>query len=148
MCIRDRNNAVFSPEVTSNYGLRLTTVNGCFIALDFTIVVLKNNQVFAPNALIAGGNATTGVANSNVFYIDGPDVEEIEFLRIFDRWGNMVYTLDNVPPGVSNHSWNGSRGNRLEDGALLDSGVYVYVAQVRFRDQSTQIVQGDITLLK
>ena len=109
---------------------------------------MKNNQVFAPNALITGGRNTPGVANSNVFFLDGPDIEEIEQLRIFDRWGNMVYTLDNVLPGVGNHNWNGNRGNRPDESAILDIGVYVYVAKVRFKDQSTQVVQGDITLLR
>ena len=71
-------------------------------------------------------------------------MEVIDFLRIFDRWGNMVHEETNLVPQIGGAgSWDGKKDNQK-----LEAGVYVYVLQVRFLGDPVPIIQkGDVTLI-
>jgi gliding motility-associated-like protein len=72
-------------------------------------------------------------------------VASINFIHIYDRWGNLIHTESSLlpnPAGAGN--WDGT-----SNGKELNPGVYVYVASITFIDNNTTLVyRGDITLLK
>ncbi len=83
--------------------------------------VLPN--VFTPNG--DGINETFRALN------DLPDcprfVESVEF-RVYNRWGTLVFDSEENAETSILINWNG----RTNDGVLLTTGVYYYVADVRF----------------
>ena len=72
-------------------------------------------------------------------------------MRIYDRWGNLVHEEENIPVignDMGSGSWDGTNTN-AGGGDTLDSGVYVYVVQLRFLgDPEPQIRKGDVTLVR
>ena len=73
----------------------------------------------------------------------GRAIEAIDYLRVFNRWGGLVYEATNLDIGDETNGWDGTY-----KGEVLPSGVYVYSASVRFVDRVTRIIKGDVTLLR
>jgi len=75
----------------------------------------------------------------------GAGVQIIDFFRIYDRWGNLVYLEENMAPQVNGAgNWDGSF-----NGQDLDPGVFVYVIQLRFDGENEPTIRkGDITLIR
>ena len=65
------------------------------------------------------------------------DPEEYE-LVIFDRWGTMVFNAENI-----DQSWGGKHRDRP-----LPSGVYAYFLRFKYDTGETEIVNGNITLIR
>lgn len=68
-------------------------------------------------------------------------VEKLTVLKIFDRWGNLVFEQKNSPPNNLAHAWNGSfRGKKLRP------GVFTWLAEAEFIDGKRQQFQGSVTI--
>ncbi|MEM7036449.1 MAG: T9SS type B sorting domain-containing protein [Bacteroidota bacterium] len=59
--------------------------------------------VFAPTAFSPNGDGNNDIYR---FYV-GPTVEEVSLIRIFDRWGNMVYEDGPYPAFDNSRGWDG-----------------------------------------
>lgn len=64
---------------------------------------------------------------------------DINYFRIFDRWGNLVFETNNV-----SEAWNGNNTK----GNYLNNGVYVYALDIICPDGSNQLIQGNVTLVR
>jgi len=70
-------------------------------------------------------------------------VRSIEYLRIYDRWGEEVYRGTNLPLDDPTTGWNGEfRGSKM------NPGVFAYVVKVKFIDGFTKEISGEFTLLR
>lgn len=134
-----------SPEHTflnpGTYQVILTasTVNGCSDTAVRTITVLATPDtlpnenifnipnVFSPNN--DGFNDRFLIKHNNVVNFSG---------IIYDRWGNKVYNWTDIDEG-----WNG----RTKSGKQVTNGVYFYVLNVTFNDNSSIIFTGSITAI-
>ncbi len=136
------NDVTINPVQDQIFTARVVDANGCVATDDVLVTVLRSEFVFVPNAF--SPNALTP-ENRELRIFTGAGVEFIDFFRIFDRWGNLVHTEENLLPQVGGTgSWDGSFNGRP-----LDPGVFVYVVQVRFLgDNIPKIRKGDITLLR
>ncbi|MBK8955954.1 MAG: gliding motility-associated C-terminal domain-containing protein [Saprospiraceae bacterium] len=131
-----------SPGRTTLYTLTVIDEDGCQVSDQITIVVRSTRRFYAPNVFSPNGDNI----NDAFEVFMGPGIEAIKYARIFDRWGNMVSSIENPPRNGERMSiWNGRFGN---NGDLMNPGVYVYVAEVVFQDGSTTVYRGDITLLR
>lgn len=117
--------------------LSVTDENGCTATDTLRILVDKLRQVFIPTAFAPGRN------NGMFTIYAGQEVVEIESLRIFSRWGNMVFEQENFAPNDPNLGWDGTLW-----GEPLNSAVFVYYAQIRFTDGKTELITGDVVLMK
>ncbi len=70
-------------------------------------------------------------------------VERILELRIFDRWGQLLFEKFNFDHSDERQGWNG-RFN----GQLVPSAVYVYAAKVQLQNGEIIPVTGDITVIR
>ncbi|MCB9265001.1 MAG: gliding motility-associated C-terminal domain-containing protein [Lewinellaceae bacterium] len=111
--------------------------NICFDSLT-KFVEVKECNIYIPNAFSPNGD---GVNDFFTLY-GGPTLEEILFLRIFDRWGNMVFERKNFSDNVDAMGWDGNF-----NGKPSNSSVYAYRAEVRFIGGITKSFRGDIALL-
>ncbi|MBK8831358.1 MAG: gliding motility-associated C-terminal domain-containing protein [Saprospiraceae bacterium] len=67
----------------------------------------------------------------------------INYLRVFSRWGEKVFELENLEPGDLSAGWDGTfRGQEV------NPGVFVWVAEVVYEDGSSEVLKGDVTVIR
>lgn len=125
----------------ATYTWTVTDVNGCQGSSSITVQVDFDRDVFVPNAFSPNNDGR----NDDFMIFSGPGVEMINYVHIYDRWGNLVFSSGQQLPDPSGVAvWDGT-----SHGSKLNPGVYVYVAEVTFIDQHTTLVfRGDVTLLR
>lgn len=129
-------------EVGMDSQYSLTISNACeTIADTIAVTVIDCDtticQILLPNTFTPNGDST-----NDTF---GPlsDCEEPVFLnyflRIYNRWGNLVYETNNAAL-----PWNGE-----QDGNPAPTEVYFYQMQYQVeRQESIKTLQGDLTLIR
>ena len=127
----------FLAEVSGNVFVTVIDENGCEARDTLTLTVDKNRNVFIPTVFSPNGDNI-----NDVFRIQGALLNTIGYLRIFDRWGNVVYDQPPVVAGGA-EGWDGTF-----KGKPLNPGVYVYTAMLIHLDGYEEAVIGDVTLVR
>ena len=96
-------------------------------------------RVYIPTVFSPNGDRI----NDYFFIQDGGNVATIKSLKIFDRWGSIVFQAVDVLPNIESVGWDGSFKN-----TLLSPDVYVYIVEIVFKNGESVIRQGDITLIR
>jgi len=128
-------------QSTGDATFQLTIIhnNGCIATAVINIIVIPETKVFIPNAFSPNGD---GMNDYFTLFANDQVVEILE-LSIFDRWGEHVFQQYNFEPNVPVIGWDGRfRGRKVPN------GVYIYFAEIRFADGTTEIFRGDVTLLR
>ncbi|HNE64361.1 MAG TPA: gliding motility-associated C-terminal domain-containing protein [Saprospiraceae bacterium] len=117
-----------------------TDTSGC-VATDKKLVFVKKERlVYIPNTFSPNGDGL-----NDFFGIQtGPGVEEIKKFEIFDRWGNKIFEKENFLPGPNSDTVNGWNGQYR--GKVVNSGVFVYWAMIKFLDGEEILYKGDVTV--
>ncbi|MEL7426730.1 MAG: gliding motility-associated C-terminal domain-containing protein, partial [Bacteroidota bacterium] len=136
-------NAPFEPVVTpTETQFVLLTVfddNNCTATDTIRIFVDTDRDVFIPTAF-----SPDGIGENERFTIyAGDEVVIIQSLRIFSRWGNMVFEQENFSPNDPNLGWDGTLW-----GEPLNAAVFVYYAEILFTDGKSELITGDVVLLR
>lgn len=132
--------AIANPSQTTLYTVTVTDENGCTASDDVLIEVEFKRNVYFANAISPNGDEV----NDRFQLVTGYGVQQVNYLYIYDRWGNKVYAEENyLPDPVTSPGWNGTSGSRA-----LEAGVYIFVAEVEFDDGQSIKYTGDITLIK
>ena len=127
------------PLETTLYEFYVIDTFGCVGIDQMLVSVRKDRQVFIPNAFSPNGDG-----NNDIFYIQsGIELERVKTFKIFNRWGEVVYELSNFYANDPNNGWDG-----MFKGEALNQAVFVFWAELEFKDGWTEIVKGDVTLLK
>lgn len=124
----------------TQYELYVSNQNGC-VKLDRVWLRVKIQKGYiAPNIFNPESNrGNNGFIISSLY----ESVKTIKSLSIYDRWGNLVFAEQNIAPGDSSLGWDGR-----QNGRYVASGVFVWVAELEYIDESTEIVSGDVTIVK
>jgi gliding motility-associated-like protein len=103
------------------------------------ISVYAEGGVHIPNAFTPNGDGL-----NDVFYILGSrDIEILKDFSIYDRWGQRIFQLKDVPANDPAYGWQGdSRGTPTPTGA------YIYTVLIRFRDGHEQVYKGTVTVIR
>jgi gliding motility-associated-like protein len=120
------------------YVVKITDEDGCVAFDTVTIRVQKERPVYFPNIFAPEGDGIndffTGFA--------GPAAEQISLLRIYDRWGSLIFENRNFDLNVPNFGWDGTyKGQKVD-------GVFAWYAVVRFIDGEEVRFEGDVTVLR
>jgi gliding motility-associated-like protein len=132
----DITSTTVSPTAQTTYTVTLTDANGCTSSDQATVfIAVECGDLFIPTAFSPNGDALN---SSFRIKVNPTCIEELE-LKIFDRWGELVYETTD-PNGF----WDGKyRGKEL------DPGVYVYVLDILLiSDTEKQNFKGNLTLIK
>lgn len=127
------------PSRSTLYTVSITGDEGCVSTADIWVEVDNDNGVFVPSAFSPNDDGTNDVF---MLYSSGA-VEEIEEFMVFDRWGELVCQHKNVPPNYPAYGWDGTFL-----GTPMNMGVFVYYIKVRYFDGKTEILKGDVTLMR
>ncbi|MEM9544812.1 MAG: gliding motility-associated C-terminal domain-containing protein [Bacteroidota bacterium] len=105
----------------------------------FDELQIRTNQIVDivfPNIISPNGDN-----NNDRFYIKSGDVESVISMRVFDRWGEKLFDLENFPPRDPEFGWDGTfRGKKVVP------GVYVFTVEVLFVNGDTETFSGDVTV--
>lgn len=121
------------------FSVTITDPQGCTATDDVAVIVVKNRPLFIPNSFSPDSDG----ANDFFTIYGGPSTRSIRLLRIFDRWGELLFEGEDLPPGSEPLGWDGQFR-----GKPLPAGVYVYYAEVEFIDGEVLPVKGDVTLIR
>jgi len=127
------------PTSTTTYQILVTNENGCTAIDEVTIYLIKDRPYYVPNVFSPNNDGR----NDGFTVFGGPGLEEIEKLQVFSRWGSLVFETANIVPNNPSLGWDGTFLNRL-----VNPGVFVYVAQLRFVDDEVIQAEGDVTVLR
>ncbi len=132
---------VVSPLQTTLYTVTITDEEQCTSTDSVLVSVYANRPVFIPNSITPDGDGF----NDRLAVYGGVAVAPngVRKLQVFDRWGEMVWEGNNLPLNDETLGWDGTHM-----GKPLNPGVFVYVAEVQFIDDSVLTFEGDITLIR
>ncbi|HHH55118.1 MAG TPA: gliding motility-associated C-terminal domain-containing protein, partial [Bacteroidetes bacterium] len=113
--------------------------NGCSANDCIEVRFVENVDVDIPNIFTPDGDGL-----NDKFYIKGDNtVLSIKELKIFDRWGELVFSQNDFPPNDANYGWDGNfRGKQVLP------GVYVFYAILEIKDRPDMKFMGDITIVR
>lgn len=133
------SNVLVNPVNTTTYQVTIVDETGCEATDEVTIHVIKDRPVYIPNGFTPDGDGI----NDGFTVFGGPAVDRIQELKIFDRWGELVFDTKNIPPSNEGLGWDGTF-----NGKTVNPGVFVYLAEVRFIDGEVETYSGDVTLVR
>ena len=124
------------------FTLVVTDLKGCVGTGSVVVDIDPNRNVYIPNVFIPGN--PRGL-NDHFNPMIGRGVEMVSYMRVYDRWGSLLYERTSFVPDGDNFSegWDGKY-----DGKYVNPGVYVYVVEARFLDGKVLLYRGDVTVVR
>ena len=127
------------PVNTTTYTVVVTNENGCTATDEVTIQVIKNYPVYIPNAFSPNDDGL----NDGFTAFAGPAADQIKVLKIFDRWGELVFDTQAIPHSQETLGWDGNFKGRP-----VNAGVFVYLIEMEFIDGEVILYKGDVTVMR
>ncbi len=125
-------NPIASPEISTKYIVHGTTASGCSTTDSINIYV-------DPGAIIALPNAfTPGNGPNSLLKILKRGIVSLNYFRIYNRWGNLVYDSNNIDAG-----WDGTF-----HGVPQPFGVFVYELEALTNTGVVFTKHGNVTLIR
>jgi gliding motility-associated-like protein len=123
-----------TPLATTTYTITVTNDYGC-MRYDSVVIMVgcHDDVVFVPNAFSPNNDG-----QNDIFLVRSHGLRELDYLRVFDRWGNMIFESKNAADG-----WDGTY-----KGKPLTPGTYVYYMQATCSNGQSILKQGNITLIR
>lgn len=128
------------PLRTTQWVLSATTTDGCTRSDSVTVWVREHRRVYVPNVFHPGD---TGGRNSVFFISAGREVSKINYLRVYSRWGELVFSGNDALPNAPSQGWDGSW-----KGEDVGTGIFVWQAEVQFIDGVQTRYTGDVLLVR
>ncbi|MEM6317616.1 MAG: gliding motility-associated C-terminal domain-containing protein [Bacteroidota bacterium] len=131
---------VIQPETSQRYKVTVTNNAGCVASDQILVQVQNQRRIFIPSVFSPNGDGTNEVLRP----FSGSEVEEIGMFRIFNRWGELVYEQKDMPMNDGLAGWDG----RTTTGQQAPPGVYLYYLEVAFKNDTEDVITGDVTLIR
>ena len=130
---------VAKPNFDTKYDVTFVDANGCANKGGVQVVVLcKGVTVFLPNTFSPNGDGV-----NDVFYVRGQGLDRIKFLRIFNRWGEVVFEQKDFVANNALYGWNGKY-----KGFKAQPDVYVYQLEIFCGNSELMKFSGNVALIQ
>jgi gliding motility-associated-like protein len=128
------------PLLTTTYQVQVRdAARGC-VATDRVLVEVVNPlNVYIPNIFTPDGNGL----NDYFMPFAGLGIEKIVVMRVFDRWGDLVFENNNFLPNVEKSGWDGTF-----KGQKMNPNTYVYFIEIELSDGKKQVFSGSVNLMR
>lgn len=128
---------MYAPTGSFRYHVTVLDSAGCKGSDERMILVDRERYVFIPNIF------TPNTSDGLFTIYGGEDVERIKLLRVLDRWGQAIYERYDFLPNDQGSGWDGSI-----HGKQATPAVFLYQAEILFKDGETIRYNGDVTLVR
>ena len=136
----DCPNPTWSPLAPSLVSVTVADTFGCSATDAVRIFVNRPESIFVPNAFSPDGDGR----NDELVIFYGDDVRDVRDLSIYDRWGDRTFVrTGSIPSADPNGHWRG-----WFRGKPAPAGVYVYQVTVEYIDGKTEVIGGNVTLVR
>jgi gliding motility-associated-like protein len=127
------------PNLSTNYKIEVENRYGCK-ATDEVLVKVTCNQgaVFLPTAFTPNSDG-----RNERFYPKGRGIKEVAWMRIYDRWGTLVFEKEHFQINNAAAGWDGTWKNRV-----APIGSYVYAIETLCEDGTTFMFRGAVTVVR
>ena len=116
------------------YVVSVGVPEGCFATDDINVKVFKTGpEIFVPTAFTPNSDG-----NNDVLKPIAVGIKQVNFFRIYNRWGQMVYSTSQPGQG-----WNGTFG-----GVEQASGTYVFSVEATDYLDKKILKKGTVVLLR
>lgn len=121
---------------TGTYNVRLiaTSAGGCTDTSETPVIINPEFTFYVPNAFTPNDDG-----KNDVFYAYGNEIKDFN-MQLFDRWGNLIYTSNDIGEGWDGRANNGS--------GIAQMDVYVYKITVKDFSGKTHKYTGHVSLLQ
>ncbi len=132
------------PSITSSssqdYEIVVFDEYGCSDTTFFKLLVEEKYNVWAPNIITPG---KSDLENRLFTIYTSDNIEQIDELHIFSRWGELVFSTTDIAPNKPHLGWDGTF-----HGEPAINDVYVWIAHYRTSDNKEHIAKGDVTVAR
>ena len=129
----------YATAIETTVSLKAVDINGCIIERNVNILIDDSNiRLYVPNIFSPDND---GVNDYFKFY-ENKSLKSIKRFDIYDRWGEKIMSQTNI----TNKEFLGWDGEFNGTDAM--TGVYTYVIEAEFLDETVKTYSGDITLLR
>ena len=135
----DCNDPTAFPFETTTYIVSIVDSTMCRSEDSLTIRVIKNYPVHAPNVFSPNGDGI----NDGFTLFGNAAALRIRSLKVFSRWGSLVFDATNIPLNDPSVGWNG-----IFNGKIMNPSVFAYYAEVEFIDGEVFGFEGDVLLMR
>jgi gliding motility-associated-like protein len=126
------------PIQTTEYELTLWTASGCIVSAIVRIEVDNELKLYFPNVFSPNGDGI-----NDQFNVSGrQDLFVVESMKIYDRWGGLLWEERNYIADGTN-GWDGT-----SRGQTAPAGVYVWMCEIQRADGTSETYSGDVTLVR
>ena len=133
---------IAKPKVTTGFSVTVFDLNGCSASDNILIIVKTPRDVFVPTAFSPGRDGKNDIFKPFL----GLGAVKINFFRVYDRWGDVVYEDSNFTRAQSLEATRGWDGNFR--GKEMNNAVFTYAIEVEFLDGEKKILKGDVLLIR
>jgi gliding motility-associated-like protein len=122
----------------ATFSVTLTDANGCTATDELNVGVNETRKIFFPNVFSPNGDGL-----NDTFFPQAAGNFLIKHLRVYDRWGGMLFEKTDGQVNDPASGWDGTvRGKRV------DFGVYLWEAEIEFPDGKTERFGGDVMVAR
>jgi gliding motility-associated-like protein len=130
---------IVAPRFPTTYTVQVTDSHGCESMDSIRLVTVCNNlNYFMPNTFSPNGDGV-----NDWFYPRGSFINKIQSLRIFNRWGELVFEKKGFAPNNMTEGWNG-----FYKGKPAGQDVYVYILELICENAQIIAIKGNVTLIR
>lgn len=123
----------------NTYAITVKNNGGCVTTDEITVYAICNGgNLFIPNTFSPNADG-----KNERFYPRGSGIGQIKSLRIYNRWGEVVFDAVNFSANNTTAGWDGTY-----KGKALPPDVYVYTCEVVCMNNEVLSYKGDVTLLR
>lgn len=127
------------PTATTDYTVEVENAGGCKAEDRVQVrVVFEKADVFIPNAFSPNGDGV-----NDVFYPRGTGIYRVRNMRIFNRWGEVVFERSGFQANDPAAGWDGRHR-----GVRLNPDTYIYVIEIIADNSTSKMIRGDVTMVQ
>lgn len=138
------NTTVFNPRGhypdigTFGYNVNIRSENGCVGDDSLYVRVVRQASIFVPSGFSPNGDGRNDLLRPIAI-----GHARINYFRIFNRWGQQVFSSSAFGEGVKGEGWDGT-----VKGEPQDMGTYFWVLSTTNRFGQEEMIKGDATLVR
>lgn len=127
------------PTTNVEYTVEVKNAGGCAARDKVTVYVICNGgNVYIPNTFSPDGNGV-----NDEFYPRGTGLYRIKNMKIYNRWGEMIFERNSFLANDANAGWDGTF-----KGVKLNADVYVYTIDIICDNNAVLQYRGNVALIR